>query len=140
MGFVREKFLPVAFGFMGEIILYTTTGAKTNLLSGVIIILIYLLVRKKARFFGIRFIAAMILLIFFLNLGALIGTGIFQPIFFALASIVFMRTICMEGMLTAQYYHFFEKNPYTYFTHINVLGKIFHYPCGHEALGDVIGY
>ena len=67
---------------------------------------------------------------------------IFQDdeILFAVASIVLLRTVCVAGWLTQFYIHFFNENPYTYYSHINIVNYITEsYPYS-EPLGKVVAY
>jgi hypothetical protein len=42
--------------------------------------------------------------------------------------VVFARTLAMGGLLTAQYYDFFQRNPFTYWSHIKGVNWFVHYP------------
>lgn len=67
---------------------------------------------------------------------------IFQDdeIVFTLAAIVLLRTVCVAGWLTQFYIHFFNENPYTYYSHINIVNYITKsYPYT-EPLGKVVAY
>ena len=67
---------------------------------------------------------------------------IFQDdeIVFAIAAIVLLRTVCVAGWLTQFYIHFFNENPYTYYSHINIVNYITEsYPYT-EPLGKVVAY
>ncbi len=67
---------------------------------------------------------------------------IFQDdeIVFTLAAIVLLRTVCVAGWLTQFYIHFFNENPYTYYSHINIVNYITEaYPYS-EPLGKVVAY
>lgn len=51
------------------------------------------------------------------------------PIFFALGTIIILRTVCVTGWLTQLYVHFFQENPYTHYAHINIVNAVTHsYP------------
>ena len=59
---------------------------------------------------------------------------------FAIAAIVLLRTVCVAGWLTQFYIHFFNENPYTYYSHINIVNYITEsYPYT-EPLGKVVAY
>ena len=59
---------------------------------------------------------------------------------FTLAAIVLLRTVCVAGWLTQFYIHFFNENPYTYYSHINIVNFITEaYPYS-EPLGKVVAY
>ena len=42
--------------------------------------------------------------------------------------VVFSRILGMGGLLTAQYYDFFQRNPLTYWSHLKVVNWFVHYP------------
>src|SRR5207253_8022098 len=48
------------------------------------------------------------------------------------------RTLSMGGLVTAQYYHFFLHNPYTYWSHLKIVSSFVHYPY-HYGIGQEIG-
>lgn len=63
-----------------------------------------------------------------------------DEIVFAIAAIVLLRTVCVAGWLTQFYIHFFNENPYTYYSHINIVNYITEsYPYT-EPLGKVVAY
>lgn len=47
-----------------------------------------------------------------------------NKVLFAIVAIVLLRTVCVTGWLAQMYLHFFQENPYTYYTHINVVNAI----------------
>jgi hypothetical protein len=53
--------------------------------------------------------------------------------------LVFFRTFGLAGLLSAQYYYFFDHNPVTYYSHIKGLNLLIHYPFKYP-LGTEIGY
>src|SRR6266700_550473 len=57
----------------------------------------------------------------------------------ATLTLVFMRTFALPGLLTAEYYYFFQHNPLTYSSHLKGISSIITYPYNHY-LGTEIGY
>jgi len=47
-----------------------------------------------------------------------------NDVLFTIISIVLLRTVCVAGWLTQNYYHFFTENPYTYYSHINIVNAV----------------
>lgn len=139
-GCVAKKYLMIFFGSAGQIFLYSTGGAKTYLFSSVIMVIIFFVIHKNKSAFGTKLLYFFILLIFILTFLICYGPDTWQLVVVTISSIVFMRTICMGGMLTAQYYYFFNTHPKTYYSHINIVGKIINYPYGNVPLGRVVGY
>ncbi|MDB5123365.1 MAG: hypothetical protein JWP94_1494 [Mucilaginibacter sp.] len=140
LGLIRKSYWLIIFGSVGQIFLYSTEGAKTYLFSSVITIMIFLLIRKNSDRFGFKFFSFFVFLVVVLNALALYSPDSWLLVVTTIASIVFMRTISMGGMLTAQYFYFFSTHPKTYYSHINIVGKMLTYPYGNEPLGRVIGY
>jgi hypothetical protein len=52
---------------------------------------------------------------------------------------VFVRIFSVQGLLSAQYYDFFQHNPLTHYSSVNVVGWLFHYPYAHPV-GLEVGY
>jgi hypothetical protein len=52
--------------------------------------------------------------------------------------VVLMRTLSINGLVTAQYYDFFQQNPLTYYSHIKVVNWVVHYPYQYPV-GQEIG-
>lgn len=66
-----------------------------------------------------------------------------SELFYELACILIMRTVCIEGMELCTYFNFFEvsNHPYTYYTHIGIINAITDaYPYGSLSLGNVVTY
>ena len=47
-----------------------------------------------------------------------------NKLLFTISTFVLLRTVCVSGWLTQLYIHFFQENPYTYYTHINIVNAI----------------
>jgi len=135
----KNKFL-IIFSIVGQIFLFSTQGAKSNLLAPIILLFVYFIVYKKESNFGNRLTKYLIIsLALILLIATLIPINNSSIAFYAISEI-FVRIFSMEGLLTAQYYSFFSEHAYTYYTHINFIGKIFTYPYGSVPLGKVIGF
>lgn len=63
-----------------------------------------------------------------------------NEIVFMLASIVLLRTVCVAGWLTQLYIHFFNENPYTYYSHINIINYITNSYPYNDSIGRVVSY
>lgn len=140
VGLVQRKYLWALYGIAGEVFLYSVVGLKSYLFSAIIMLGIYFLIRKSVQNFGLKLSVALLLVIASVNFTVLNSEGEFNMIVSIIASMLFMRTICMGGMLTAEYYSFFERNPKTYYSHINMINKFVDTPYGNMPIGNVIGY
>lgn len=140
LGLVRKNYRLIIFSVLGQIFLYATEGSKAYLFSSVIIVLIYYIIRKSTSVFSSKLLTSIIILTLVLTVLVLYGPDEWTAFTAAIASLVFMRSICIGGVLTAQYYYFFDTHPKTYYSHINIIGQLIKYPYGKESLGIVIGY
>ncbi len=59
---------------------------------------------------------------------------------FTIASFLLLRTVCVAGWLTQLYVHFFNENPYTYYSHINVVNFVTNSYPYNDPLGRVVAY
>jgi oligosaccharide repeat unit polymerase len=141
-GLVARKYIYFLIGFAGQIIIYTAVGSKTSIFSSLIFVIFYLLIKKKKNrdYFGSKLT---FFLIFLSTL--LLSCQFFLPddlklLAFFPASMFFMRTQSMGGLLTSQYFEFFSNHSFTYYSHIRVLRGILSYPYGDKELGQVVGY
>lgn len=59
---------------------------------------------------------------------------------FTIASFLLLRTVCVAGWLTQFYIHFFNENPYTYYSHINAVNFVTNSYPYNAPLGRVVAY
>lgn len=125
-------------GVAGQLLVYSVLGTKGSILSILFVPGIYLLLRIKKFAFGLNLalgclalMGATCLLLFTLapEPGTITGIALF---------VVFARTLSMGGLLTAQYYDFFLRNPYTYWSHLKVINWFVHYPYQY-GIGQELG-
>lgn len=113
---------------LGLTVIYLITAAKIALFIYVTIFFVYLLnrwggFRRASMFMLIAIIPLALAAIIFVMLGSrlegplMVGT-----------SVIIMRGIAVQGMLTNLYAEFFSFHPFTYFSHVNVIGLIVDYP------------
>jgi hypothetical protein len=125
--FSGKRWLVLA-GIAGQLLIYSVGGTKGSLLSIVFIPAMYGLLRIRRLPFGMAIaLASLILMAAFCMLYATVGEQAGDLASLALF-VVFSRTLGMGGLLTAQYYDFFGRNPYTYWSHIKVVNWFVHYP------------
>jgi O-antigen polymerase len=139
-GLYRGRFKLFLAGSLGQLLVFSTLGTKASLLSVLFIVGIYWLFRVFPRVpFAIKFtwgIGAI-----FVLLCVSIAVTADNPALFvlALAFLVFFRSFGLAGLLSAQYFYFFEHNPYTYYSHLKVINWFLHYPFRYP-LGTELGY
>ena len=125
--FCRRRVL-VAAGVAGQLLIYSVGGTKGSLLSIVFIPAMYALLKIRRLPFGLKIAAASLaLMLSFCAVFAMVGEQAGDIVSLALF-VVFSRTLGMGGLLTAQYYDFFQRNPFTYWSHIKGVSWFIHYP------------
>jgi hypothetical protein len=119
-----------------QVILYSTAGLKSILLSVIVMPILFLLVRGGAMPVKLTWLA--VLGFVALNVSNLVA-GELSESHLMLSSIVFMRTFGVAGLSTAQYHDFFSEHPMTYYSHVKGIDLFVDYPYV-QALGREVGY
>lgn len=138
IGIVYNKKVLILISSIGQIILYSTAANKAFVLSIIYMLGIYY-ITKKTNKFGVFITFFLIGIIIFLTFTQLYFEDDLKLIFFPVASIILMRTLSISTINAINYYDFFLNNPFTYYSHINIIGTFINYPYGDLALGQVIG-
>ncbi|MFC6267714.1 hypothetical protein [Frigoriflavimonas asaccharolytica] len=115
---------------ISAIIIYMATAAKSVLLFPLIFLAIFWFLKKRSLNYA------------FLSIGIVLSVVLVTTLFTGFSeftSLLWMRTVGNGGYLTKFYHDFFETNPITYYTHINVVNAITNgYPYD-KTLGEVVG-
>lgn len=125
--FYRRRWLFVA-GSLGQVLVYTAIGTKASLLSILFIPGFYILFRIGRIPFGLK--------VTFAFVGLLAGLCIcyassgYDPglLLYAVLFVVLQRTLSMGGLVTAWAYNFFQVNPLTYYSNLQVVKWFAHDP------------
>jgi hypothetical protein len=125
-GIVRKRISVFLSGVLIQILVYSTTGAKSVIVSIVVVPVLAFILRDRGVSFGLKLSWSCALLTFALYLGRSLGG--FESPFFWLLSLVFMRTFGNSGLSTAWYHDFFLRNPQTYYSHIKGVSWFVIYP------------
>jgi hypothetical protein len=126
-------------GALGQLLVYSAIGTKGSILSIVFIPGMYLLVFKGRRFpFALKLTFCCLGLLAGLCLSYVLVDYDPGPIHTTILFVVLMRTLSMNGLVTAQYFDFFQHNPLTYYSHIKGVNLILHYPFQY-TVGQEIG-
>ncbi len=137
-GLYYRRRLVFLIGAAGQVLLYSTAGMKSILLSVMIIPLFYFLIRDKILPFGLKFVWGLVsLYLLLIGVATLMGEEISEPSFLLL-SLVFMRTFGFPGMATGLYHDFFQDFPRTYLSHVNGINWFLDYPY-ESSIGIEIG-
>ena len=140
VGWLKQVFLPIlmvaylhtrqylkyAAAFGGIILMFMLDMQKLTIIMPFVITGFYFVYKRNARFFLNNFhlilFAVMILFPFLCNAFRE------NDVIFAVAFVLILRTQCIEGLELDTYLRFFELDPpypYTWYTHIGIIRKIF---------------
>jgi hypothetical protein len=137
-GLVYRQKLLILVGVCGQVLGYSTAGSKSIALSVLVITLFYFLLRRGSLGFALKLVWGVVASFVGLYSIAMISGLAHSPLVFYALSITFMRTFGFPGMLTGQYYNFFQLHPNTYFSHVRGISTLVHYPYN-KPLGLEIG-
>jgi hypothetical protein len=123
---VRKRAFVFLAGVLVQVLVYSATGAKSVVVSVVVVPVLAFVLRDKGASFGLKVGWSCALMTLVLYLGRSLGGS--DSLFFWLFSLVFMRTFGNSGLTTAWYYDFFLRNPLTYYSHIKGVSWFVRYP------------
>ena len=138
-GLYYRKKLFFLLGSLGQVLVYSCFGTKASLLSIVFITGLYYLLRLGRGPFSLKLVWAVAGLFFVLCAIFMVEGEEPDLVTVLLMFLVMFRSFGLSGLLTGQYYYFFQHNPHTYFSHLKVVNWFVHYPY-HYPLGTEIGY
>lgn len=134
----QKKWIKVSMALFGYIVLFMVDMQKMTFLMPFALIVLYQITRlneKKVSFYLHSYI--MIAIICFSCIVYVLQDS---ELIFTIAAILLLRTVCVAGWLTQLYVHFFNENPYTYYSHINVVNFVTqNYPYS-APLGKAVAY
>lgn len=141
MGFglyYRRKWFFIS-GAMGQLLVYSVGGTKGSILSILFVPAFYLLLTKgRKRPFGIKITFASLALLGGVCLSYRLADYDPGPLLAILLFVVLMRVVSINGLVTAQYYNFFQSNPLTHLSHIKGVNWFVHYPYQYP-IGQEVG-
>ena len=121
-----------------QVMLYSTAGLKSILLSIMVMPVIFVLMRWGRIPFGLKLVWLTVLGFVALNAANhLIGE--LSQSHLMLSALVFMRTFGLSGLSTAQYHDFFSEHPLTHYSHVTGISLFVDYPYA-QALGREVGF
>jgi len=138
-GLFRGKLTFVLLGLIGQIVIYGTLGTKASLLSIILMICVYFLLRHTGKGFGLKFACGAAALFVVATIWQAWAGDDLGPVGSMFLFLVVFRTFGLTGLLSSQYLYFFQQNPYTYYSHISPIKWFIHYPFDYP-LGTVVGY
>lgn len=138
VGLVTRRWHIAALGVLGQWIVYSALAGKIVIVFIVVVAGSLLLFDRQSHLRPHRFAWGLMGAVFVGWLFAwsyLPGAGFFNDLY----DLVYLRTLCLPGMLVGAYWSFFSVYPVTYFSHA-IVGRLFiEYPYGQLSIGQVIG-
>ena len=135
--YCRRRWLFIA-GAAGQLLVYSVGGTKGSILSVLFVLCFYLLFKRRTLLFGTGIVLASLSVIGGLCVSyewAHEDPGLLQSV---ILFVVLMRALSINGLLSAQYYNFFQSNPLTHLSHIKGVSWFVHYPYQYPV-GQEIG-
>jgi hypothetical protein len=126
-------------GALGQVLIYSVGGTKGSIFSIVFILGIYCMLKiRKIPFALILSFGSLLLLAGTTFSIRFTGNGDVSFLGGIAQYVILMRTLSINGLLTAQYFDFFQHNPLTYLSHIHGVNWFVHYPYS-NPVGQEIG-
>jgi hypothetical protein len=125
-------------GALGQLLVYSIGGTKGSILSVLFVTCLYLLLKRGSWPFGIKVTLGPLALVGGMCLSYVWVGHDPGPIQEIALFVVLARLVSINGLLTAQYYNFFQSNPLTYFSHLKLVNLFVHYPYQYP-IGQEIG-
>jgi O-antigen polymerase len=125
-------------GAFGQLLVYSVIGQKSSIASIFFICGFYVLFKVGRLPFALKLVFGTLGLVSILSLSYAMSGENPGLIHFALLALVFQRTLGSGGLLTAQYYDFFQHNPLTHLSNVKGVSWLVHYPYKYP-IGEEIG-
>lgn len=137
VGLYRKERKLVLLGFLMSLLIYTATGLKSSILNPFIVLIFYFLMKKYMVNSFKLFFPLFTVIIGIIYLSSLFFMD--NPVANMGYSVVFMRSIGISAQLAPCYITVFDSHPYTYYSHIGIIRKIFGgYPFSDPSLGNAV--
>jgi len=115
MGLIQKNKRILIFGTLSIIFVYGINASKIALFIPFLIMFLYYIKQKgKDVFQAITAVFSSVCLIAYW----------LPSQYFMISAVILMRTFGISGLLTYQYNEFFKANPFTYYSHINIVNFI----------------
>lgn len=136
---IKKQYIRLGIVILATVGIFMINAGKLDFFMPFLLIGFYYFLKKRLEFVRKYFFAVLVGAIFFISI--LLFIFIETETGFALAAIVFLRTLGISGYLFVHYIDFFTHHPYTNFGHVNIINAIAgNYPYGNEDLGRVVFY
>lgn len=135
-GLYYKRSWPFLAGAAGQLLIYAVGGTKGSVLSIVFISAFALLFRVGRAAFALKMTGGALALLVLACLSFRLSGYEPGPWLTIALFVILMRTLSIGGLVSAQYYDFFQQNPLTHYSHIKgvnwVLPYPYQYPIGQE--------
>lgn len=120
---IQKDYKKAAIPFVGCVCMYMIDLLKATLVVPIMTILFYFLYKRNPQSFNNNFHIYIIVALMVLPLILISSEGMETS---AITALLVMRTQCIAEVEFSQYFDFFQlqNNPYTYYTHIGVIGSL----------------
>jgi hypothetical protein len=137
-GLFRSKKGFIFLSLVGQTYIYLTKADKAFLFSFIFLLLIAFLI-YRTKYPGIFFTLIIAIFTVILTYIETKTTAALALIFFPIATTFLSRLTGASAFNAEIYYRFFEDgNPFTYYSHINLLQKVLKYPYSNIKIGEIV--
>lgn len=134
----QKKWVKVLLTLTGYILLFMVDMQKMTFIMPFVLVILYQIIRLNEQKVSYYIHAYIMLAIICVSCFVYIEQD--DEVIFTIAAILLLRTVCVAGWLTQLYVHFFNENPYTYYSHINIINYVTqNYPYS-VPLGKAVAY
>lgn len=130
----------LAVGVIGQVLIYSTAAMKSVLISPIVVVGVYFVVRKFASSAAVRVPFGMALACIVLAAGS---AKVIGGIIFSFATMLLFRTLAIPGIEMAEYYDFFHRFPNTFYSQVTGVDWFVKYPyklsLGREVSAQYLG-
>lgn len=134
----QKKWLKVLLTLAGYILLFMVDMQKMTFFMPFVLIILYQIIRLNEQ--KVSYYIHSYIMLAIICFSCFVYVKQDNELIFTIAAILLLRTLCVAGWLTQLYIHFFNENPYTYYSHINIVNYITNnYPYS-DVLGKVVSY
>jgi len=127
-GLFYKKWWCFAFGACGQLLIYSIGGTKGSILSILFVPGMYFLLTFTRLPFGMKFLFGALVTIGLPCLSYITVGGKPSVLHTVVLFVILVRTLSINGLVTAQYYDFFTQNPLTYYSHLHFVNWFIKYP------------
>lgn len=133
-----KKWLKGCLVLTGYVLLFMVDMQKLTFFLPFLLTISYFFIKRYQQYVSKGLHSTVIFAVCSISLVLLIFKD--NEIVFTLGAIFLLRTVCVSGWLTQMYVHFFNENPYTYYSHISVVNAFTNsYPYT-QSLGRTVAY